>query len=129
MSVARSSVLALALPALITMSTGCASNSISTTPATFPQATVPSSMTSPATAAITAATTATGIISGAQSVGCDTDLGTMETAVESFFALNGRYPYSEAELVLSGVLVGQSVFHDVGPDGAVVPSGSGGCLR
>ena len=53
----------------------------------------------------------------------------METAVESFFALNGRYPANEAELVLSGLLVEQSTFHDVGPDGAVVPSPSRGCVR
>ena len=53
----------------------------------------------------------------------------METAVESFFALNGRYPDLEAELVLSGLLVEQSAFHDVGPNGAVIPSPSGGCLR
>ncbi len=69
------------------------------------------------------------MIGAAQSVGCDTDLGTMETAVESFFALNGRYPYSESEMVLSGLLVEQSAFHDVGPDGAVIPSPSGGCVR
>lgn len=132
---ARSVVLTLALPALITLGVSCSSNSINTAPATFAQATVPVATTAPAatslpvTGVTVASSSPKGMIGGAQSVGCDTDLGTMETAVESFFALNGRYPDSEAELVLTGLLVEQSVFHDVGPDGAVIPSPSAGCVR
>ena len=124
-----SRALAVVVMTIVIIGSACSSSSQNKAPATFPQATLAPTSTVPGTGTTTPAPPGTGIIGTAQSVGCDTDLGTMETAVESFFALNGRYPANEAELVLGGILVQQSAFHDVGPNGAVVPAPGGGCVR
>ena len=118
------------LGTLLTFGSACSSTATVNNPATFPQATAPSTTaTAVSSVATSAPSSPSGVIGSAQSVGCDTDLGTMDTAVESFFALNGRYPKSEAELVQGGLLVGESAFHDVGPDGAVIPAPNSGCVR
>ena len=115
------------------MVSACSSSTVNTSPATFAQSPVAAT---PVPVAADGTTTApgpppvrTGVLGSAQSLGCSSDLDTMETAIEAFFAFNGQYPNSEADLVQGGLISAESKFHDIGPDGTVVPSPSSGCTR
>ena len=105
----------------LTVFVGCSSDKTGNTPATFPVG-VPG-----ATAAT--APLGTGFFGSATSASCETDLKTLELAVESYRALNDRYPDSEAELIEGGLLVNQSEFHDVTAGGVIVPAPSQDCVR
>ncbi len=96
---------------------GCASDKATKSPPTF------------ATTVVSAPPVRTGILGTAQSLGCASDLETLQAAIDSFFAINGHYPTAEAELVQTGILSTDSKFHDIGPDGTIVPSPTGGCTK
>ena len=112
---------------------GCASAAVKGTPPTFGQtpsgsttATLPSAIP---TTVISAPPKRTGVLGTAQSLGCSSDLATLETAIQTFFAINGKYPSSEAEMVQAGIIATESKMHDIGPDGTIVPSPVGGCTK
>ena len=114
---------------------GCASTTGTTSPPTFPQSSVTSTGATSTSHTSTSHTSTsagpppvrTGVLGSAQALGCASDLTTVETAIQAFFAINSRYPNSEAELVSAGVIATESAMHDIGPDGTIVPSPSSGC--
>lgn len=105
----------------VTLVAGCSSDNSGNTPATFPVG-VPGATAAPPTLG-------TGDFDRAQSAACEGDLSTVSLAVESYFALNGRYPDSETELIEGGRLLNQSELHDVTAGGVIVPSPSHDCVR
>jgi hypothetical protein len=114
----------------LTAAAGCASTAGKTSPPTFPQTATNS--TSAASTGVTSTSAGpppvrTGVLGSAQALGCASDLATVETAIQAFFAINSRYPNSEAELVSGGLIATESALHDIGPDGTIVPSPSSGC--
>ena len=119
----------VALSLLLTVGAGCSSTTSSNSPATFAPGPIAAANASSTTAVAVAPPVRTGILGTAQSLGCSTDLDVMKTVMESFLALNGRNPDSEAELVSGGLLATESAFHDIGPGGTIVPSPTGGCAR
>jgi hypothetical protein len=62
----------------------------------------------------------------ADTVACEDQLRTLELAVESFRALEGRLPISEADLV-PRYLVSETPDYDISPGAEVVPSMRGRC--
>jgi hypothetical protein len=65
-------------------------------------------------------------IGDADAVACDEQSHSLELAIESFRALNGRLPTDESELV--GVFIVSEVRDfDVGANGTVIPSLTGRC--
>jgi hypothetical protein len=62
----------------------------------------------------------------ADTVACDDQLRTLELAVESYRALEGRLPTSEADLV-PRYLVSETPDFDIAADAEVVPSMRGRC--
>lgn len=66
---------------------------------------------------------------GKESV-CDADRKTYEVAVEAYWAQNGAYPATDADLVTGGLLKAESDNYDVGTGGAVVAQtgNANGCV-
>ena len=81
---------------------------------------------SPATS-VNATSSTGGAFGGTHSAACDTDLTAVQTAVEAYFAINGGQDVTEAQLVQAGLLGQESTLHDIGPQGTVVASPTGGC--
>lgn len=81
---------------------------------------------SPATS-VNATSSTGGAFGGTHSAACDTDLTAVQTAVEAYFAINGGQDVTEAQLVQAGLLRQESTLHDIGPQGTVVASPTGGC--
>ena len=81
---------------------------------------------SPATS-VNAPSSTGGAFGGTHSAACDTDLTAVQTAVEAYFAINGGQDVTEAQLVQAGLLRQESTLHDIGPQGTVVASPTGGC--
>jgi hypothetical protein len=126
-------IIAVVVGVLGVIAGGCASAAVKGSPATFAQtpsgsttATLPTEI--PTTVA-GAPPKRTGVLGTAQSLGCSSDLATLETAIQTFFAINGKYPSSEAEMVQGGIIATESKMHDIGPDGTIVPSPIGGCTK
>lgn len=57
---------------------------------------------------------------------CDTDRKTLETAIDAFYAMEGRAPTDETELV--GTLLREaSASYDIAPDGTLIPAPGSPC--
>ena len=94
--------------------------------ATTSTATTGTTPISPATS-VNATSSTGGAFGGTHSAACDTDLTAVQTAVEAYFAINGGQDVTEAQLVQAGLLGQESTLHDIGPQGTVVASPTGGC--
>ncbi len=97
-----------------------------TSTATTGTATTGTTPISPATS-VNATSSTGGAFGGTHSAACDTDLTAVQTAVEAYFAINGGQDVTEAQLVQAGLLRQESTLHDIGPQGTVVASPTGGC--
>ena len=112
--------------------TAAATTSTTLTPTTLTStaktSTAPTGTTpiSPATS-VNATSSTGGAFGGTHSAACDTDLTAVQTAVEAYFAINGGQDVTEAQLVQAGLLGQESTLHDIGPQGTVVASPTGGC--
>ena len=118
------------------LATSCASDkgaATTTTATTAPPTTTATTTATTAppttTATSSAATMSTGFFGGAHSAACDTDLDLVQTAVESYLAINGGTEVTEAQLVQQGVMREESTLHDIGPGATVIPSPAGGCIH
>jgi hypothetical protein len=65
-------------------------------------------------------------IGNADAVACEEQHQSLELAIESYRALNGRLPTDESELVGS-FIVNEVPDYDVGDNGSVIPSLTGRC--
>ena len=123
----------LPLSFLVAISASCASAKVDLSPPTFAQtaagAASPPSLPAASTSVLGPPPVRTGVLGSAQALGCSSDLDTMKLAIDSFLAINGRYPNSEAELVQGGLITTESKMHDIGPDGTIVPSPTSGCTH
>ena len=107
--------------------TAAATTSTTLTPTTLTgTATTGTTPISPATS-VNATSSTGGAFGGTHSAACDTDLTAVQTAVEAYFAINGGQDVTEAQLVQAGLLGQESTLHDIGPQGTVVASPTGGC--
>ena len=112
--------------------TAAATTSTTLTPTTLTSTAKTSTATtgttpiSPATS-VNATSSTGGAFGGTHSAACDTDLTAVQTAVEAYFAINGGQDVTEAQLVQAGLLGQESTLHDIGPQGTVVASPTGGC--
>ena len=112
--------------------TAAATTSTTLTPTTLTStaktstATTGTATISPATS-VNATSSTGGAFGGTHSAACDTDLTAVQTAVEAYFAINGGQDVTEAQLVQAGLLRQESTLHDIGPQGTVVASPTGGC--
>ena len=109
------------------LATSCASDKGAATTTTT--ATTAATAPPTTTATSSAATMSTGFFGGAHSAACDTDLDLVQTAVESYLAINGGTEVTEAQLVQQGVMREESTLHDIGPGATVIPSPAGGCIH
>jgi hypothetical protein len=58
---------------------------------------------------------------------CGVERRTIELAVEAFYAIEGRYPTTERELVDAQVLREEVTSYDVAPDGVITPAPGSTC--
>ena len=110
---------------LCCIAAACSSSAASTSTSTSTSTSASTSTSTPSAPV----TMSTGVFGNARSAACDTDLNQMEMVVDSYLALNGGTEVTEHELVQQGLLREESVLHDVGPGGTVIPSPNGGCVR
>jgi len=70
-----------------------------------------------------------GITTRGKEATCDADYKTYETAIQAYYAQNGSYPASDAELVTGGFITSESTNYNVGTGGAVAldPAGTNDC--
>ena len=68
-----------------------------------------------------------GITTRGKEATCDADYKTYETAIQAYYAQNGTYPASDAELVTGGFLTTESTNYDVAAaaDGSIAVDAAG----
>jgi hypothetical protein len=52
---------------------------------------------------------------------CDTDLVTLQTAMQAYWSIVGAAPATEDDLVAQGVIQAPSQMWDIAPDGTIMP--------